>query len=98
MKKPENEKELKSFLGAIQYLSKHIENFSTQTEILRQLLKKNAWNWIDEHTEAFENLKQKNHENTVFGPLQLKLPEDKNHGPVLRDWAQHYGKNNQTEI
>ena len=60
LKRPEKEKELKSFLGAIQYLSKYIENLSAQTDILRQLLKKdNTWNWTDEHTTAFENLKQK---------------------------------------
>ena len=60
LKRPENEKELKSFLGAIHYLSKHIENLSAQTDILRQLLKKgNTWNWTDENTIAFENLKQK---------------------------------------
>ena len=60
LKEPENEKELKSFLGAIQYLSKYIENLSAQTDISRQLLKKdNDWNWTTEHTKAFENLKQK---------------------------------------
>ena len=31
-----NEKELKSFLGAIQYLSKYIEKLSAQTDLLRQ--------------------------------------------------------------
>ena len=31
---PKNEKELKSFLGAIQYLAKYIENLSAQTDIL----------------------------------------------------------------
>ena len=40
LKEPKTEKELKSFLGAIQYLSKNIETFSAQTDILRQLLKK----------------------------------------------------------
>ena len=41
---PKNEKELKSFLGAIQYLSKYIKNLSAQTDILRKLLKKqNEW-------------------------------------------------------
>ena len=60
LKKTENEKELKSFLGAIQYLSKYIENLSVQTDVLRQLLKKgNDWIWTEEHTEPFENLKQK---------------------------------------
>ena len=40
LKEPKNEKELKSFLGAIQYLSKYIENLSAQTDLLRQILKK----------------------------------------------------------
>ena len=60
LKRPSNEKELKSFLGAIQYLSKYINNLSTQTDSLRQLLKKDTeWIWTEEHTKAFENLKQK---------------------------------------
>ena len=51
---------MKSFLGAIQYLSKYIENLSAQTDLLRQLLKKkNNWNWSTEHSEAFNQLKQK---------------------------------------
>ena len=40
LKEPKNEKELKSFLGAIQYLSHYIENLSAQTGILRQLPRK----------------------------------------------------------
>ena len=60
LKPPENEKELKSFLGAIQYLFKYIDNISAQTDELRQLLKKdNEWIWTNEHTKSFENLKEK---------------------------------------
>ena len=60
LKEPKNEKELKSFLGAIQSLSKYIENLSAQTDSLRQLLKKkNNWNWTTEHSEAFNQLKRK---------------------------------------
>ena len=60
LKRSNNEKELKSFFGAIQYLSKYIHNLSAQTDILRQLLKKDyEWIWTEEHTQAFENLKQK---------------------------------------
>ena len=59
IEKPKNEKELKSFLGAIQYLAKYIENLSAQTEFLKKLLnKQNEWNWTQEHTEAFNNLKK----------------------------------------
>ena len=47
-----NEKELKSFLGAIHYLSKDIEILSTITDILRKLLKKqNDWIWAEVHTK-----------------------------------------------
>ena len=61
LKEPKNEKELKSFLGAIQYLSKYIENLSAQTDLLRQLLlkKKNKRNWTTEHSQAFNQLKRK---------------------------------------
>ena len=41
-------------------MSKHIDNLSAQTDSLRQLLKKDTeWLWTEEHTRAFENLKQK---------------------------------------
>ena len=46
LKQPNNEKEIKSFLGAIQYLSKYIDTLSAQTDSLRQLLKKDKdWLW-----------------------------------------------------
>ena len=35
---PKNEKEMKSFLGAIQYLPKNMETLSADTDILRKLL------------------------------------------------------------
>ena len=78
LKQPNNEKELKSFLGAIQYLSNYIDNLSAQTDSLRQLLKKDTeWLWTEEHTRAFENLKQ-DHRSTVFGSLQFRLPKRDN--------------------
>ena len=50
---------MKSFLGAIQFLSKYIENLSAQTDVLRKLLKKrNKRKWTEEHTNAFNNLKK----------------------------------------
>ena len=52
---PKHEKELKSLLEAIQYLSKYIENLYANTDILRKLLKKqNEWNWT-EHTKYSVN-------------------------------------------
>ena len=60
LKRPNDENELKSFVRAIQYISKYINNLSVQTDSLRQLLKKHTeWIWTEEHTQAFENLKQK---------------------------------------
>ena len=60
LKRPYNKKELKSFLGAIQYLSKYINSLSAQADSLRQLLKKDTeCIWTEEHTQAFENLKEK---------------------------------------
>ena len=51
-------------------LAKNIDNLSAQTDGLRQLLKKSKKGiWTEEHTLAFENLKQKNHGNTVFDTL-----------------------------
>ena len=42
------------FLGAIQYLSKYIDNLSAQPDSFRQLLKKNNNRiWTEEHTLAF---------------------------------------------
>ena len=38
---PENSKELKSFLGAIQYMVKFLPKLSKQADRLRKLLKKN---------------------------------------------------------
>ena len=56
---PKNAEEFESFSGAIQDLSKYIENLSALTDILGKLLKnENEWNWTQQHTEAFNNLKK----------------------------------------
>ena len=59
IKIPKNEKKLKSFLGATQYLSKYIENLSANTDILRKVLnKQKEWIWTYEHTNACNKLKE----------------------------------------
>ena len=46
LKHSENHKQLKSFLGAIQYLAMYLPRLSERTERLRRLLKKDStWNW-----------------------------------------------------
>ena len=54
LKPPENTKELKSFLGAIQYMAKFLPKLSEQTDRLRKLLKKNEpWKWAEEQQKDF---------------------------------------------
>ena len=46
-------------MGAIQDLSKCIENLSANTNILRKLLtKQNEWKWTEDYTNAFINIKE----------------------------------------
>ena len=55
---PENKKQLQGFLGTINYLGKFIPNISKETEILRQLLKKDhIWSFDEPHFLAVDNLK-----------------------------------------
>ena len=66
-------------MGAIHYSSKYIDNLSAQTDSLRKFLNKdNECLCTEEHTQAFENLKEKDHGDTMSGSLQLKLSERDN--------------------
>ena len=57
-KRPENQKALRSFLGLTNYLKSFINDYSTITFPLRQLLKKDTdWHWTPECDQAFEKLK-----------------------------------------
>ena len=59
LKHPENPKQLKSFLGAIQYLAKFLPRLSERTDKLRKLLKKNTeWKWETEQQNDFEMIKK----------------------------------------
>ena len=59
LKHPENPKQLKSFLGAIQYLAKFLPKLSERTDRLRKLLKKNTeWRWETEQQNDFETIKK----------------------------------------
>ena len=56
---PKSVKELKSFLGSIQHLSKFINNLSKKTNRMKKLLKKDVkWDWTPEIDEDFEDLKK----------------------------------------
>ena len=70
---PENTKELKSFLGAIQYMTKYLPKLSERTDRLRKLLKKNeTWNWGTEQ-EDFGKIKQM----LTEGPCLAHYAKDK---------------------
>ena len=59
IKPPKTLTKIRSFLGSIQYLMKHIPNLTSKTAPLRNLLQKNTkWKWTDIENTAFENLKQ----------------------------------------
>ena len=56
---PKNPKELKSFLGAVQYFSKFIKDLSKLTDRMRQLLRKNVkWEWTEERNNDFTTVKE----------------------------------------
>ncbi len=56
---PKGVKEIRSFLGSVQYLAKFIEKLSAKTEPLRKLLiKDEKWIWGPEQQAAFEGLKR----------------------------------------
>lgn len=58
MPAPDDKKALQRVLGMTNYLSKFIENYSDKTAILRSLLHKDSeWCWLQQHQQAFEDLK-----------------------------------------
>ena len=59
MPKPENLKDLQTFLGMIQYLSKFSPRIAELTEPLQDLTKKHAlYAWGPEHNQAFDYIKK----------------------------------------
>jgi transposase InsO family protein len=55
---PQNVKEVKSFLGLLNYCSKFLPNFATVSEPIRKLTRKNiSFIWGQEQQTAFEKLK-----------------------------------------
>ena len=59
MTQPSNTKELKTFLGFIQYLAKFLPNMAELSAPLRKLVEKNtAWRWEKEQEDSFQQLKR----------------------------------------
>lgn len=58
MSEPNDRKSLERFLGAVNYLSKFIPNYSENIYVLTRLLRKDiSWSWEQGHRCAFEKLK-----------------------------------------
>ena len=65
---PKNVKELQSFLGSVNYLSKFISHLSSSRKPLQDLLKSsNEFVWLKVHDEAFKTLK-----NAITKDVMLK--------------------------
>ena len=56
---PANIREVRSFLGMLNYCSKFIDDFSTLTSPLRDIVKKHKFEWHKIHQKTFELLKMK---------------------------------------
>ena len=75
MKPPVNAKELKTFLGFIQYLGTFMPNMATESAPLRELLEKNvAWHWDHLQEESFQKLKQMASSTPVLGYYDPRGP------------------------
>ena len=69
---PSNAKEVRSFLGMVNYSSKYIQDYATLTAPIRELTKKSApFTWTTEHQTAFEQLKLALTKAPVMGYFDL---------------------------
>ena len=90
MKPPENLKELRTFLGFVQYLGKFLPNLATESAPLRQLLEKEiVWLWDNEKEKCFQRLKQLVVETPVLGFYDPSKSVVR-HQPTLRTFTVTY--------
>lgn len=72
--RPQNVKQLQSFLGSINYYGRFVKNMSTMLNPLYNLLKLNAkWTWNDLCDQAFENIKKTLKSDNVLVHYNLDL-------------------------
>ena len=68
MRQPQNAKELRTFLGFMQYLAKFMPNMADVSSPFRQLLEKEVeWHWEKEQEESFQKLKSMASSTPVLG-------------------------------
>ena len=72
---PQNQTELRSFLGMVQYSARFIKGFATKTEPLRQLTRSQIpWKWDRPQAEAFQKVKNALSEATAMPYLSPDKP------------------------
>ena len=72
---PTNVKELQSFLGAVNFLGKFIQDLSSLRSSLQSLIKKDTdYVWTANHTNAFNNIKQAICEETLLAYYDKDKP------------------------
>ena len=75
---PTSIKELQSFLGSVNYLSRFIQYLSTHRKPFQDLLKQSSVDteflWLDTHTEAFNKLKTTICKDVTLKYFDLSLP------------------------
>ena len=82
LKPPENTKEWKSFLGAIQNIAKLLPKLSEQTDRLRRLLEKiGPWIWGEEQQKDFEKIKRM----LTEGPCLARYAKDEDNIVITDD-------------
>lgn len=71
---PQNQQELRSFLGLLHYYRKFIPNLATVLHSLNELLKKGtSWKWTKDCAKAFKQAKKQPSSTTVLAHYDPKL-------------------------
>ena len=72
---PENEPQLRSFLGLLNYYSKFIPNLATMVHPLNRLLRQDVrWKWTPDCAKAFKQAKESLVSSKVLAHYDAKLP------------------------
>ena len=84
---PDSSNEFRSFLGAIQYIAKSIQNFWKKTDRMRELLpKKTEWKWTKREEEDF------NGEKKLIADMQCLAPFARNRENTVTTDASRAGR------
>ncbi len=75
MPTPQNKDELHRFLGMLTYLSSYIPNFSSESKVLRDLLKQDVlFLWESNHQQCFDRLKTLVREESCLAYYDMTKP------------------------